>query len=358
MTKIGVVGTGAYGSLHLAALKDREVNSGDVILAGFAEIDECTRAVKEREFGCRGYADYRKLIEQEKLEAITIATPDHLHYDVTMACLDYKIPILVEKPFATTTAEAEDMASKAKSAGVFLQIDFHKRYDPYHIDLKLRLAENEAGVLQYGYLWIEDVLDVGTNMIGKKTWGTGSSPVWFLGIHAIDLSLWLMDFPRPVEVYAKGFKGKLTAMGLDIFDSIKSTVTYDNGVTITYDNSVILPNSYEARVHQGVKLVGTEGILELDTQYRGGRYCSAAGGMLTPNIGGKFRFFNKNGGLSWRGYLYEAIHDFVDNLRLLREGRTIASLEGTYPSPSQAILSTMVGQAIHTSIEEQRTISF
>ena len=175
MIRIGVVGTGTYGSLHLAALKDREVNSGDVILAGFAEMNAGTRKSREKEFACRGYEDYRTLIEKEKLDAVTIATPDHLHYEVAMACLDYRIPILLEKPFATSSAEASDMASKAESAGVFLQIDFHKRYDPYHIDLKLRISEQEAGNLQYGYFWIEDVLDVGVNMIGKKTWGTGRS---------------------------------------------------------------------------------------------------------------------------------------------------------------------------------------
>jgi predicted dehydrogenase len=358
MLKIGVVGTGAYGSLHLTALKDRETNSKDIKLCGFAEIDPDTRKKRESEFGCRGYADYNELIEKEKLDALTIATPDHLHYDVAMAALDYRIPLLIEKPFATKTKEAELIIGKARKSGVFLQVDFHKRYDPYHIDLKIRLKDNEIGKLQYGYFWIEDVLDVGTNMIGKKSWGTGSSPVWFLGIHAIDLSLWLMNFPKPLEVYAKGFKNKLTSLGLDIYDSIKSTVTYDNGVTITYDNSVILPNTYEARVHQGAKMVGTEGIVELDTQYRGGRYCTTKSGMETPNLGGKHRFYNKNGGISWRGYLYEAIHDFVDNIELLKTGKTIEDLKGNYPSPEEAILSTMIGEAIHESIQKNTVIRF
>lgn len=356
MFKIGVIGTGIYGSLHLTALKDRELNAGDIRLAGFAEIDPDTRQKREKEYGCRGYADYCELIEKEKLDAVTIATPDHLHHDIVMKCLDYKIPILIEKPFATKTKEAEEMRKKARDSGVFLQIDFHKRYDPYHIDLKIRLRDGEIGTPQYGYLWIEDVLDVGVNMIGKKTWGTGSSPIWFLGIHAIDLSLWLMDFPKPVEVYAKGFKGKLTSLGLDNYDSIKSTVTYDNGVTITYDNSVILPDTYEARVHQGVKLIGTDGIIELDTQYRGGRYCTPKSGMETPNLGGKYRFYNKSGGISWRGYLYEAIHDFVDNIHLLEKGKKIDDLKGNYPSPDEAILSTMIGEAIHTSVLENKVI--
>jgi len=357
MIRIGVIGTGIYGSLHLTALKDRELNTGDVMLAGFAEIDAETREAREKDYACRGYADYREMIEKEKLDAVTVATPDHLHYEITMACLQYSIPMLVEKPLSTDSGEARTMMETARKAGVFLQVDFHKRFDPYHIDLKMRIRDGEVGSPQYGYFWIEDVLDVGTRLIGKKTWNSQGSPVWFLGIHVIDLSLWLMDFPNPAEVHAKGFKGKLKSLGIDIYDSIKSTVTYDNGVSITYDTSVILPNSYEARVHQGLKIVGTEGILEVNTQYRGARHCTPRGGMETPNLGGKHRVFNKNGKIGWRGYLYEAIHDFVDNIKLLREGRSIEELKGTYPSAEEAVVSTRIGEAIHRAILENRVIS-
>ena len=356
MIRIGVIGTGAYGSLHLSALKDRQLNGKDVVLSGFSEIDTAARKANEKEFGCKGYDDFHEMISKEKLDAVTIATPDHLHYAITMECLKYGIPILLEKPFATKTAEAEAMMKKASDANIFLQIDFHKRFDPYHIDLKMRMRDKEIGTLQYGYFWIEDVLDVGTKMIGKKTWGINSSPTWFLGIHAIDLALWLMDFPKPVEVYAKGFKGKLTSLGIDIYDSIKATVGFDNGATITFDNSVILPNSYEARVHQGLKLIGTEGIVELDTQYRGGRYCVSQRGMETPNLGGKHRFYNKQGNISWRGYLYEAIHDFVDNINLLKSGKTISELKGSYPSPDEGLVSTKVGEAIHESIAAKKVL--
>jgi len=350
MIRIGVIGAGIYGALHLEALRDRKLVAGDVELAAFAEVNAETRAAREREYGCRGYGDYREMLEKEHLDAVTVATPDHLHYEITMACLKYSIPLLVEKPFSTDSGEAQTMMETARTRGVFVQVDFHKRFDPYHIDLKMRIRDGEAGSLQYGYFWIEDVLEVGTHIIGKKSWGTQGSPVWFLGIHAIDLSLWMMDFPKPVEVYAKGFKGKLTSLGIDIYDSIKATVTYDNGVTITYDTSVILPNSYEARVHQGLKLVGTEGIMELNTQYRGGRYCTPKGGMETPNLGGKHRTFNKQGKISWRGYLYEAVHDFVENVKLLQAGRSIEELKGTYPSAEEAVVSTRIGEAIHRAI--------
>ncbi len=357
MIKIGVIGTGKYGSLHLTALKDRELVRGDIKLCGLTEINAEVRERKAKELQCRGYADYRQMIEKEKLDAVTIATPDHLHHDVTMACLEYRIPILLEKPFATKVGEAEAMCKKALASNVLLQIDFHKRVDPYHIDLRSRVQRGEFGTLEYGYYWIEDTLNVGTDIIGQKTWGENGSPIWFIGIHAIDLSMWLMDFPAPKEVYAKGFKGKLSSMGLDIYDSIKSTVTYGNGCAITYDTSVILPNNYESQVHQGLKMVGTEGIVELNTQYRGERLCTTRSGMGTPNLGGAHSVRNKNGGTSWHGYLYDAIHDFVDNVSLLKAGKTVRDLEGTYPSAVEALVSTRIGEAIHTSIRENRVIS-
>ena len=358
MIRIGVIGAGAYGHLHLTALKGRERRIGDVKLAGFADLDTGIRASRAQKFECNGYADYREMIETEKLDAVTIATPDHKHFDVTMKCLSYRIPLLIEKPLATKSSEAREMVKAAADANVFMQVDFHKRFDPYHIDVRKRIADEELGTLQYGHYWIEDILEVGTNIIGKNAWGKEGSPVWFLGVHAVDLSLWLMDFPKPTEVYAKGFKGKLRSLGIDIYDSIKATVSFTNDVSITYDTSVILPNSYEARVHQGFKMLGTEGIVEIDSQYRGARHCVAAKGMETPNLGGNHSVEGKDGTVSYRGYVYEALDDFVENVNLLSAGKSPEELKGLYPSSSEAVISTEICEAIHESIRSNRVVAF
>jgi hypothetical protein len=78
--------------------------------------------------------------------------------------------------------------------------------------------------------------------------------------------------------------------------------------------------------------------------------------METPNLGGKHRFYNKQGNISWRGYLYEAIHDFVDNINLLKSGKTISELKGSYPSPDEGLVSTKVGEAIHESIAAKKVL--
>ena len=351
MIKVGVIGAGLYGINHLEAFRQREKYTGDVKLAGFAEIDPKTRSDIEARFGVKGYPDHSSLIRGAGLDAVTVVTPDHLHYRVVMDCLEAGLPVLVEKPLATNVEEAKRMAETAAGKNLLLQVDFHKRFDPYHIDLKLRIEEGELGTVQYGYCWMEDVLRVGTDMIGKKSWDASGSPGWFLAIHMIDLTYWLMGYPRPLRVHATGFKGKLSSMGIDIYDSVKTEVTFANGAVITYDTCVILPNTHESIVRQGIKLVGTEGFMEVDSQYRGARGCTTRKGMETPNLGMMYRSFDKSGSPIKRGYFSDSICDFIDNLNYLREGHELKDLEGRYASALQGVESTKVGVALHRSAE-------
>ena len=60
---------------------------------------------------------------------------------------------------------------------------------------------------------------------------------------------------------------------------------------------------------------------------------------------------DKNGNIVYRGYGYESILDFVDNLEFLQEGGTIEQLEGRYPSGEDALEVTRIAEAVHQSID-------
>lgn len=351
MINIGVVGAGLYGRVHMDTFKQREKLVGDSRVVAFADVNEQARRAAENDFGIKGYASLEEMIKSEQLDGITVVTPDHLHHKLVMACLEAGKNVFVEKPLSTDIAEAVEMAEAAEKKNLLLQVDFHKRFDPYHIDLKLRIRDGQLGKMEYGYCWMEDVLRVGTDMIGQSHWGGSGSPAWFLGIHMIDLTYWLMDYPEPVKVYATGGKGKLQSLGRDIYDSIKAHVTFANGVSITYDTAVILPNTHEAVVRQGVKMVGTEGFLVVDSQFRGARGCSSEKGMETPNCGGFGRKIAKNGDIVKAGYINDSLVDFVENLAELKKGATAADLAGKYASAREGIASTHVGVAIHKSLD-------
>ena len=71
-----------------------------------------------------------------------------------MNCLEAGVPVLVEKPLAMDVEEARKMAEKAREKNLLLQVDFHKRFDPYHIDLKMMVESGQLGKIQYGYCWM------------------------------------------------------------------------------------------------------------------------------------------------------------------------------------------------------------
>ena len=78
--------------------------------------------------GCRATSDYRELIG--KVDAVSIAVPTVLHREVAGAFLSRGIPALVEKPLASSLAEAESLVSLAKAAGAILQVGHIERFNP------------------------------------------------------------------------------------------------------------------------------------------------------------------------------------------------------------------------------------
>lgn len=347
MVRIGVVGGGTYGESHLTVFRDME-DTGRVRLAALAEVAPERREQRRLEFSIPVYATHTEMLEKEALDGVTVATPDHMHGRIVLDVLERDLHCLVEKPLDMTVDGARRMVQKAAEKGLLLEVDFHKRFDPYHMEMRESYLEGKFGEIEYGYAWMEDQLFVPTQMLGA--WSVHSSPIWFLGVHMYDLVRWIMNNPDPVRVFATGAKRKLAELGIDTYDSVQAQVEFSNGALITFHNCWILPDDFEAVVHQGVKLVGTEGIFECDSQYRGGRGCLKGEKMRTWNLGIKYRERDKRNRVRWRGYFRSAIADFAENLLFLRDGGSLADLEGFYPSGRDGLTITRIGCAIEDSI--------
>ena len=353
MIRIGVIGAGTYGESHLAVYRDME-QQGRVQLAALAEINPERREQRQREYGIPVYETVEEMLDKEALDGVTVATPDHLHLDAAMAVLDKGLHCMVEKPLDVTVEGCRRLIEKAKAKHALLEVDFHKRFDPYHIEMRESYLEGKFGEIAYGYAWMEDQLWVPVRML--RAWSRYSSPIWFLGVHMIDLVRWIMNNPAPVRVHATAVKKKLAAMDIDTHDAVQTHVEFDNGAHITFHNSWILPDNFEAVVHQGVKLVGTEGVFECDSQYRGGRGCLKEEKMRTWNLGIKYRERDKHNQIRWRGYFRDSIADFAENLLFLEQGGRIEELEGLYPTGEDGLAVTQIACAAMESIETGQTI--
>lgn len=346
--RIATVGVGRFGKYHLHAFKQME-SLYDVHLVSTAEINQARKSDIERQFNIPVYADYKEMIQKEKPDAISVATQDHLHKDIVIYALSEGIHVFVEKPLDISTQGSSEMLYLAEQNDLLLQVDFHKRYDPYHIEIKELIDQGKFGNFLYGYCYMEDKIVVPRDWF--KSWVNNTSPIWFLGSNFVDLISWLMN-SRVVSVYAKGQKYKLKQLGLDTYDAIESMLTFDNNAVITFDSSWILPEQFSSIVNQGFRLVGTEGIVEADSHDRGTISCfSSESGVRNHNSGFMHSVKGKNGQERYEGYGITSIQHFAENVLYLRDGGTLAELDGSYPSGRDGHEVTKVNEAIHLSLE-------
>jgi predicted dehydrogenase len=350
--RIAVIGAGKFGQTHLDVFA--QLGGGGVELAAIAEANPARAAELRTRYGIPVYEDFRALLEKEALDAVTIATPDHLHRDIAVATAAAGKHVLVEKPLDVTVEGAEAMVRAADEAGVLLQVDFHKPYDPDHQAIERRVGSGDLGRILYGSVHMEDRIEVPVRWFPH--WAAASSPAWFLGVHFYDLVRWIIK-SEAKSVYATGTKAALLRdHGIDTWDCVNAKVDFADGSSFTFDTSWVLPDGFEAIVNQGLRIVGTKGVFECDSQDRGTRSCIAGEGMATYNNNFKREAVDRTGRKVLRGYGIESIEDFAGNVGFLKSGGRLADLGGIWASGRDGLEVTRIAVAVHESLRTGRLV--
>lgn len=348
MINIAVIGTGQFGANLLNAYAQMERKTGRCKLSAFADVNEEIISQREKEYGIKGYVDYKEMLIKEDIDALAVATPDPFHREIVVYAAGLGKHVLVEKPMDMTVDGCKEMIDSARRSNVLLQVDFHKRYDPYHREIKRIVGDGELGRIEYGYVHMEDRIEYPLDHF--PNWAPKSSPVWFLGIHYIDLMRWILK-SEGSTAYANGHKWKLSSNGVDTYDSVSAQVKFKNDTVITFDTSWILPRSFEANVNQGFRLIGEEGIIECDSQDRGVRSCIKSKGMQTHNMGFLQKGSDFDGRSYYTGYGVESITDFIDNIGAYKKGISQEAIRMHGAALGEdGLEATRISVAIHKSL--------
>lgn len=357
--KLAVVGGRTWGHMHLRALS-QFARDGHGELAALVDLDPQILEQRGAEFGVATYDDLDRMLDEVQPDGVTIATPDHLHREIALTCLRRGVHVLVEKPMDVTVDGCREMISTADEHGRLLQVDFMKRKDPYHVDLEQRIRAGQLGDVQYGYSWMEDRIEVPRDWL--PAWVSSSDPAWFLGVHVFDLLRWLVR-SDVTAVSASASSGKLHSIGIETYDAVQVKLSFESGASFAVDVAWHLPDANEAIVNQGVKVVGSDGWMVVDSQDRGARGCltgpvgaavgSEARGtgasMFTPNLGLFLQRTDLWNHPVYAGYGIESIQDFAFNVAFLGGGGSISEL-GNYPSGRDGLEATKITTAVHESI--------
>jgi predicted dehydrogenase len=212
------------------------------------------------------------------LDVIAVATPDHLHTPVIKAALRRGVHVITEKPMCLSIHEADEIVALAREKDRIVAVDMHKRYDPDHLRIRDEI-KNKIGDPLYGVAYLEEPLEVST---ATFKWAAQSDPFSYVGTHWVDL-IWHYYHSKPVSLTAVGQKKRLARDGIQAYDAVQARVDYANGMSIHFHNNWITPPDFEGPVNQGHEIVGTDGKVESDQQYRGLRFWHKGGGSRTVN---------------------------------------------------------------------------
>ncbi len=127
MLKIGVLGAGHLGKIHIKCINDSDAYQ----LTGFYDPDEEISAVVEKEYGIRRLADIQEVIDLS--DVVDIVTPTISHFDCAVQALKSSKHVFIEKPVVATPDEARRLIDLAMEADVKVQVGHVERFNPAFI---------------------------------------------------------------------------------------------------------------------------------------------------------------------------------------------------------------------------------
>ena len=188
--RVGVAGLGYWGpnlARNLAAI-------GDCELAWVCDSDEGKREKALRAHpGARATGDLQDLLDDETLDAVVLATPVPTHAELAVAVLEAGKHCFVEKPLATSAADAERAVLAARQTGRLLMVGHLLEYHPAVTRLKEMIGAGELGSLFYVY----------GNRVNLGQLRADENALWSLGAHDVSVALHLIG-EEPVECVAQG----------------------------------------------------------------------------------------------------------------------------------------------------------
>lgn len=294
--RMAVIGVGLFGENHARAYAEYH-RSRLVCVCDVRE--DRAREVASR-FGCDYTTDYREVAQSSEIDAVSIATPDFAHLEPCLAGLAAGKHVLVEKPLATSVADATRIVEAARANGVKLMVDFHNRWNPPFVTAKEEIEAGRIGNPVMGYARLSNPLSVPLQML---SWSSQSGPEWFLMPHIVDLMRWLLG-REATRVFAVGHRGVLESKGVDAWDAVQAVVEFGQAF-VTFETAWILPDSLPSVIDFKVNLVGDAGKLSAVLDEAG---LEVASDRFT------YPFFSASRLSHGKhvGFVYEPIQHFVD----------------------------------------------
>lgn len=250
--RFGLIGCGAWGSHHARVI----ANTPGVELAAIAERSDQNRAAAQANHPhATLYSDFHEMLRKEKLDAVDIVLPAHLHYEAAKAALEAGCHLLLEKPMCLRLEDCDELIALARAQGRVLAVGHEFRLSSLWGKVKQMVDDGAIGDPRYCLieLWRNPY------RFGTDGWRYNIKQVgnWILEepIHFFDLARWYFGkVGEPVSVVA--FASHKREEHPELQDNFSAMINFPNGGYAVISQTLA---AYEH--HQVVKLTGTRGAL-------------------------------------------------------------------------------------------------
>jgi predicted dehydrogenase len=237
-----------------------------------ADLSKPRRDELKKQFGiARDYSDWKDLVADKEIDAVTIALPNSLHAPVALGAIRAGKHVLIDKPFAMNYGEAKRVADAAKKKRKTLMVGMNMRYSNEAQTVRTLVGRGELGEVYHTKAYWRRSMGApkfGTWFVNKALSGGGC--LLDIGVHILDLGMYLSDSWDPVavsgQVYGKfGHRGigeggwgksdRRKNIKFDVDDFATAMIKCSSGATIELNVSWVL---HQEREQNNVELFGTD----------------------------------------------------------------------------------------------------
>ncbi len=215
---------------------------------------------------------YKQLLSEMKpRQMVIVAMPDQLHYPVVMEALKYNQHVLCVKPLVLRYEQAEEIGRIAYEKGLFVGVEYHKRFDRRSLMAKRSCELNQFGEFVMGEAkLIEPYYYRSSNF---QNWFTcdNTDPFVYIGCHYVDLVYFITGL-RPVSVSVSGIKGRFPN-GNEGYMWANGRVRFANNALLSVIDGLGYPDQAAGSNDQSLQMFfegeGKTGMIKHNDQFRG-----------------------------------------------------------------------------------------
>ena len=258
--KYALIGCGRIATNHIKAV----INNNLELVAVCDVIPEHMELLLEKHdlnktTSIKRYTDYKKMIEENELELVGIATESGIHAEIALYCIEHNINVIIEKPMAMSIEDADKIIQLSEAKGVKVSACHQNRFNIAVQEMRKALESGRFGKLSHGSIhvrWNRNK-DYYTQAPWRGTWAQDGGALMNQCIHGIDLLRWMMG-DEIEEVY--GVTRQQFHCYLEAEDLGMAVVKFRNGAIATIEGTI---NVYPKNLEETLYVFGEKGTVKL-----------------------------------------------------------------------------------------------